>query len=95
MVVRVCPAQDGNCQPVRPGRELTGLTLAPTVGTVVGVGGGQGARRGEGGELQSQIANIAAALTDRCRAGRRVVSAWWSSDHQIITPSQSQTYWSH
>lgn len=75
MVASVGAAQNGNCQSVRTGRELTGLTLAPTVRVGVLVGGRQGARRHEGGELQSQIANVAATLTDRSRAGRTVVTA--------------------
>ena len=75
MVASVGAAQNGNCQSVRTGRELTGLTLAPPVRVGVLVGGRQGARRHEGGELQSQIANVAAALADRSRAGRAVVTA--------------------
>ena len=76
MIASVGAAQNGNCQSVRTGRELTGLTLAPTVRVGVLVGGRQGARRHEGGELQSEKTNIAAALTDRGRAGRTVVTAW-------------------
>ena len=79
MVASVCAAEYWNSQPVRAGWELTGLALAPPVGAVVLVGRGEGARRGEGGELQPQIANIAAALTDRGRAGRTVVTTWSGS----------------
>ena len=79
MVASVCAAEYGNSQPVRAGGELAGLALAPPVGAVVLVGRGEGARRGEGGELQPQIANVAAALTNRGRAGRTVVTAWSGS----------------
>ena len=86
-------AQGRDLQSVGAGRELTGLALAPTVRTVVLVGRGEGAGGGEGGELQSEVADIAAALTDRGRTGGTVVTA--CRDNIKVRQLTGETYWSH
>ena len=74
MISSVGAADDGSLHPVRADGELTGLALPPAVRVGVGVGGGEGAGGGECGELQSEVADITTALTDRGLARRTVIT---------------------
>ena len=68
----VGPAQDWSSHSVRAGGELAGLALPPPVWVCVGVGGGEGTAGGEGGEVQSEVTHLTAALTHLGLAGGRV-----------------------